>query len=206
MPSSQKRAKVFKFKGRRVRLEDFKKKKCLTRRQILAVYKAHKKKNEVLKKIGERRANIDECITESLVCLHERNAQRIGSSKRNKKGDLFLGDRKVLAESKGGQGSGPSSFGPETLSEIIYFTHVDTETDIYQIYEFGIEQIKNIEVSKGCTIGRVWADNKKRKKKVRPRVNLYKYVLENAISPKFSGVLDNSFRKSAARELRKEVA
>lgn len=206
MPRPRKRARIFKFDGRRVRLEDFKKKKSLTRRQILSVYKAHKKKNKILKRIGERRANIDECITESLVCLHEKEAQRVASSKRNKKGDLFLGDRKMLAESKGGQGSGPSSFGTETLSGVFYFTHIDTDTDEYRIYEFGVEQIKNIEVSKDCTIGRVWSDNKKRKKKVRPRVNLYKYVLENGCKPKFTGVLDNSFKAAKQTPARKGVA
>jgi hypothetical protein len=185
------RTRMFLHGGVRYRLKNCVMKKALTRREIWSVYKQYKKKNELLKRVGdgERGDNLNESISESLVCLHDRRAKRIKRCTANKKGDLFISKRRVMGEVKGSTGKGPSSFSPKSLAEVFYFVLVDTLCDTYKIYEFSREEVCKASVNKKSTVGETWRANKKRKAKVRPRFDFNKYIEENASRPTYEGSL-----------------
>ena len=185
------RTRTFLHKGKKYRLEKCVMKKPLTRREIWSVYKQYKKKNGILKSVGEgeRNDNFNECISESLVCLHDRRAKRIKRCTANKKGDLFISKRRVMGEVKGSAGKGPSTFSPKSLAEAFYFVLIDTLCDTYRIYEFSREEVCGASVNKNSTVGDTWRANKKRKGKVRPRFDFNKYIEENASRPTYEGSL-----------------
>jgi len=191
--------KTFVCEGKRLKLKNFKKKRAISMSSIMSIYRSCKKYGDSLEKVGERRANLPECISESLVCLHEPGCCRVESSKSNKKGDIYSHVMKILIESKATQGKGPSSFSPESLSDLFYYTNIDMKTDRYEIYVFTREEVKSIKVSSEYSIGKVWSRNKRRSKKVRPRANLLERVISMGKKPKFIGVLNRAFLSSLKR-------
>lgn len=186
-----------------MKLEDIQKSACLSVQKLLQVYRKHKEYCGVLKTVdGERMPNLPECISESLVCMHEPGTYRIKSCKSNKKGDIYSRFMKILIEVKATKGMGPSSFGTESLAELFYYIYMDIDTNRYEIYVFDRSEVKKINVSKDCCIGKVWSDNKKRSKKVRPRVDLWDQAKKAGKKPKYVGTMDKTFLKGLRTKVR----
>lgn len=151
---------------------------------IVEVYKDWKEINQKIKKIGGRRINIPEIITEGIACyinnwgrINDTNIVGLDSSSADAI-DIRTGETIQIkaASSSNNLKTGPTSFGPNTVFDRLVFIHLNYESNILEIYDFK-ENYKKLMVNKSETL----EDQQKMGK--RPRVNLLNIIKQNKIKP-----------------------
>lgn len=142
-------------------------------------YFSWKKLNEVNTIFNVRRINLPELLSEGLVCLLmnfvRTNAVQIDGLQSSSCDAINLKTGHTVqikaASTKNKKSPGPTSFGPRSEFEELYFVHLDCDNDIFNIYDLSDIDYKKIMVNKTETI----EDQAKMGK--RPRVNILSKII-----------------------------
>lgn len=147
---------------------------------LITIYKGWKQLNEYQEKLGVRRVNIPESVSECIPCillnlLRTNNVQINGLAHSSMdaidpESGLTYQIKACSTTAKNNTGS-PSSFGPRSEWDKLIYAHFDCENDIVKLYEFD-EDINSIKVSRTQTFAEQCAQGR------RPRFNMLPRVKE----------------------------
>lgn len=135
---------------------------------------------------GARAPNFPEYITEALACIHYNAIRFIPKAGNVKGGDLYNRTTHTINEVKGGMGCGPASFSPRIFADRILYVRVNPAAWEYDIFNLDYSKIKDVQINKEQT----FADQQNEGK--RPRFDLNKYVVDNAIVAEHTGKIYTS--------------
>ena len=157
--------------------------------EIKNVFSAWEYLNKLIYDLGsQRKTNLPEIISEGLFCILSESVRVIKNIPKVKTSfDCYNFKTKKRIQIKGASSLGPTSFGPESVWDELYFINFYNNGNVdgtYEIYLIDDKLINNISVNKKQTM------KEQQTEKRRPRFSIYKKIIKpNKIQPIYTGKL-----------------